>query len=99
MESSHPSSEKEAGAAPLLASAALSSTWDGFVEAIWETMFVVATATAVCVGLASLAARVDEAQAARNAGIASSQQVDVGSSARLSSDVTPIDSHGASQLD
>jgi hypothetical protein len=99
MESRHPSSETGVDTTLLLASAGLSSTWYGFVEATWETMFALAIATAVCVGLASLAAHVDEAQAARNGGIASRQQVGVGPSARLSSEVMPIDSHGASQLD
>jgi hypothetical protein len=74
-----------------------SSTSDGSLEAIRETMFAVAIATAVCVGLANLAVHVNEARAARTAGIASGQRVDLG--ARLSSGFAPVVSQSASRSD
>ena len=48
------------------------STWDGFVETIWETVFAVAIAAAVCVGLANLSVHINEAQVARTAAIGQS---------------------------
>jgi hypothetical protein len=48
------------------------STWDGFVEAIWETVLAVAIATAVCVGLANLSVHINEAQVARTAAVGQS---------------------------
>jgi hypothetical protein len=48
------------------------STWDGFVEAIWETALAVAIATAVCVGLANLSVHINEAQVARTAAVGQS---------------------------
>jgi hypothetical protein len=53
------------------------SIWSsaGLVEAIWDTLFALATATAIYLGVASLAGHLNDAQAARGAGIGSSKQV------------------------
>jgi hypothetical protein len=62
------------------------SIWSsaGLTEAIWDTLFALATATAVYLGVASLAGHLNEAQAARDAGIESGKQIGTVSSARLS---------------
>jgi hypothetical protein len=53
------------------------SIWSsaGLVEAIWDTLFALATATAIYLGVASLAGHLNDAQAARGVGIGSSKQV------------------------
>lgn len=55
------------------------SIWSsaGLVEAIWDTLFALATATAIYLGVASLAGHLNEAQAARNAGIESGKQIGI----------------------
>src|SRR5215467_14304220 len=60
------------------------SIWSsaGLIEAIWDTLFALATATAIYLGVASLADHLNEAQAARNAGIESGKRVDTMSSGR-----------------
>ena len=92
-----PTPGTDTNSASLLTTSGWSSTSDGLLEAIWETMFAVAIATAVCVGLANLAVHVNEARAARPAAIASGQRVDLG--ARLSSGFTPVASQSASRSD
>ena len=58
------------------------SVWSsaGIAEAIWDTLFAFATATAIYLGVASLAGHLNEAQAARNAGIESGKQIGMMSS-------------------
>jgi hypothetical protein len=55
----------------------LSSTSNGLLEAIWETMFAVAIVTAICVGLANLSVHINEARAART-GTSGQQEVNLG---------------------
>jgi hypothetical protein len=57
------------------------------MEAIWDTLFALATATAIYLGVASLAVQLNEAQTARNAGIETGKQVGMISSGRLSPSV------------
>ena len=85
------------GSAPLPASSGLLSTSIGLLEAIWETMFAVAIATAVCVGLASLSVHINETRAARTGIISGQRQVNLG--ARLPSGFTPVASQSASRSD
>jgi hypothetical protein len=61
-----------------------SSNWssEGLTEAIWDTLFALATATAIYLRLASLAGHLNDAQAARNAGIETGEQVGMMSSGR-----------------
>jgi hypothetical protein len=54
------------------------------MEAIWDTLFALATVTAIYLGVASLADHLNDAQAARNADIRSGKQVGMMSSGRLS---------------
>src|SRR5262245_56073013 len=53
------------------------SIWSsaGLIEAIWDTLFALATTTAIYLGVASLASHLNDAQAARGTGIGSSKQV------------------------
>jgi hypothetical protein len=84
--------------APLLTSSGLSSTSNGLLEDICETMFAVAVATAVFAGLANLSIQINEARAARATDITSGQrEVDLG--ARLSSGLTQVASQSASRSD
>jgi hypothetical protein len=89
--------ETHTGSAPLVTSSGLSSTSNGLLEAVWETTFAVAIATAVCVGLANLSVHINEAQAART-GITSGQR-EVNLGARLPSGFTPVASRSASRSD
>jgi hypothetical protein len=72
-----------------------SSSWssEGLTEAIWDTLFAVATAIAIYLGLASLAGHLNDAQAARNAGIETGEQVGMMSSGRLSPSVNHTSDH------
>jgi hypothetical protein len=65
------------------------SIWssEGLLEAIWDTLFTLATATAIYLGVASLASHLNDAQSARNAAIETGKQVGMISSGRLSSSV------------
>src|SRR5258708_35929156 len=58
------------------------------MEAIWDTFFALATATAIYVGVGALAAHLNEAQAARTAGIESAKQAGLVPNARPASSVT-----------
>jgi hypothetical protein len=60
---------------------------EGLMEAIWDTLFALATVTAIYLGVASLAGHLNDAQVARNAGIESDKQVGMISSDRLSPSV------------
>jgi hypothetical protein len=70
----------------------------GLMEAIWDTSFALATATAIYLGVASLAGHVSAAQAARNAGIESGKQVGMMSNGRSSPSVSRAGER-ASQFD
>jgi hypothetical protein len=74
----------------------LSSTSNGLLEAIWEMMFAVAIATAICVGLANLSVHINDVRAART-GTSGQQEVNPG--ARLPSGFTPVASQSASGSD
>jgi hypothetical protein len=67
-----------------------SSIWssEGLMEEIWDTLFTLATATAIYLGVASLASHLNDAQAARNAGIETGKQIGIISSGRLSPSVS-----------
>jgi hypothetical protein len=69
------------------------------MEVIWDTLFAVATATAIHFGVVSLAAHVNQAQAPCTAGIESSKQVGMMPSGRLLSGVSRIDDQRTSQFD
>jgi hypothetical protein len=84
---SNDSPESGAGSGSLFTDASIWSS-AGVVEAVWDTLFALATATAIYLGVASLAGHLNEAQAARNAGIESGKQVDTRSSGRLSHSVS-----------
>ena len=81
------SPESEAGSASPFTNVSIWSSV-GVIEAIWDTLFALATATAIYLGVASLAEHLNEAQAARNAGIESGKRVDTMSSGRLSPGVS-----------
>jgi hypothetical protein len=66
--------EIDAASASPFASASIWSSAD-LREAIWDTLFAFATATAIYLGVASLARHLNEAQAARNAGIGSGKEI------------------------
>lgn len=66
--------EIDAASALPFTSASIWSSAD-LTEAIWDTLFAFATATAIYLGVASLAGHLIEAQAARNAGIESGKQI------------------------
>jgi hypothetical protein len=87
-------SKTDIDSASLVMSSGLSSTSNGLLEAIWETMFAVAIATAICVGLANLSVHINEARAART-GITSGQR-EVNLGARLPSGFTPVAGQSAS---
>lgn len=57
------------------------------MEAIWDTFFALATVTAIYAGTAALAAHLNEAQMARNAGVETGKQVSLIPSARSASAV------------
>jgi hypothetical protein len=77
----HDSAESEAGSASHFTNAGISSS-GGMIEAIWETLFALATAAAICVGVVRLADHLNDARVARNAGIV--KQSDTTSNGRLS---------------
>jgi hypothetical protein len=78
-----------------------SSSWssEGLMEAIWDTLFALATATAIYLGLASLADHLNDTQAARNAGIEAGKQVGIMSSGRLSPSINRTGDHWISEFD
>ncbi len=90
--------EIEAGSASLFTNA---SVWSsaGLTEAVWDTLFALATATAVYLGVASLAGHLNEAQAARNTGIESRKHIGMMSSGRLSPGVSRAGNQRTSQFD
>jgi hypothetical protein len=77
-----------------------SSSWssEGLTESTWDTLFALATATAIYLGLASLAGHLNDAQAARNAGIKTGEQVGMMSSGRLSPSVNRTGDHRTSEF-
>jgi hypothetical protein len=79
----HDSAESEAGSASPFTNASISSS-AGVIEAIWETLLALATVIAVYLGMSTLAGHVNDAQAARNAGIGNGKQLGMTSSGRLS---------------
>jgi hypothetical protein len=79
-------SEIEARSASAFTDAGIWSS-EGLIDAIWDTLFALATATAIYLGVASLAGHVDDAQVARNAGIENGKQLGMISSGRLSPSV------------
>jgi hypothetical protein len=79
----HDSAASEAGSASPFTNAGMSSS-GGVIEAIWETLFALATAMAICVGVVRLADHLNDARVARNAGIGNGKQFDMTSSGRLS---------------
>jgi hypothetical protein len=72
--------ESEAGSA----SPFTISSSGGMIEVIWETLFALATAMAICVGVVRLAGHLNDAQVARNPGIGNGKQFGMTSSGRLS---------------
>jgi hypothetical protein len=72
-------SESEAGSASPFTNAGISSS-GGMIEAIWETLFALATATAICVGVVRLAGHLNDAQVARNPGVGNGKQFGMTSS-------------------
>jgi hypothetical protein len=79
--------EIAAGSASPFTSASIWSS-AGLTEAIWDTLFAFGTATAIYLGVASLAGHLDEARAARNGAIENDKQIGMMSSGRLSPGVT-----------
>jgi hypothetical protein len=79
----HDSAESEASSASPFTNAGISSS-GGMIEAIWETLFALATAAAICVGVVRLADHLNDARVARNAGIGNAKQSDTTSNGRLS---------------
>jgi hypothetical protein len=79
----HGSAQSEAGSASPFTNAGIASP-AGMIEAIWETVFALATVTAICVGVVRLAGHLNDAQVARNAGIGNGKQFGMTSSGRLS---------------
>jgi hypothetical protein len=73
----------EAGSASSFTNASISSSV-GVIEAIWETLFALATVTAIYLGVASLAGHLNDAQVARNAGIGNGKPFGMMWSGRLS---------------
>jgi hypothetical protein len=79
----HDSSVSEAALASPFTNASISSL-AGVIEAIWETLFALATVTAIYLGVASLAGHLNDAQVARNAGIGNAKPFGMMLNARLS---------------
>jgi hypothetical protein len=79
----HDSAESEAGSALPFTNAGISSS-GGMIEAIWETLFALATVVAICVGVVRLADHLNDARLVRSAGIGNGKQFDMTSSGRLS---------------
>lgn len=77
------------------------SIWSsaGLVEAIWDTLFALATATAIYLGVASLAGHLNEVQAARSADIERGDSIGIMSSGPLSSSVSRAPDQQASQFE
>jgi hypothetical protein len=73
----------EAASASPFTNASISSS-AGVIEAIWETLFALATVTAIYLGVASLAGHLNDAQVARNAGIGNGKPFGMMLSGRLS---------------
>ena len=84
-------------ASPFTNTSIWSST--GLIETIWDTLFALAIATAIYIGVASLAGHLNDAQAVRNADVGRSKQVGMMSSVRLSPTVVPIGDQWTSQFD
>jgi hypothetical protein len=61
---------------------------DGCIEEMWETLIALATAAAICIGVVSLAAHLNETRAAR--GTESSTQAHEAADARLPAGVAGI---------
>jgi hypothetical protein len=90
--------EIDAASASPFTSASIWSSAD-LAEAIWDTLFAFATATAIYLGVASLAGQLNEAQAARNAGIESGKQISKMSNGRLSLGVSRAGNQWTSEFD
>jgi hypothetical protein len=96
----HDPAESEAGSASPFTpftNAGLSSSGD-MIEEIWETLFALATVTAICVGVVSLAGHLNDTQVARNAGVGTDKKFGMTSSGR-SSIVGRIGDQGTFQFD
>jgi hypothetical protein len=96
--SHNPAPEIEAGSTSPSTNASIGSS-AGLMEEIWDALFALATATAIYLGVASLAGHLNEAQAARNAGIESGKQIGMMSSGRLSPGVSRAGNQPTSQFD
>jgi hypothetical protein len=94
---SHAPEIDAASASPVTSASIWSSA--GLTEAIWDTMFAFATTTAIYLGVASLAAHLNEAQAARNAGVESGKQISKMSNGRLSPGVSRARNQWTSEFD
>lgn len=70
---------------------------DGFVEATWELMITLGTTAAICVGVISLAAHLNETGAARAAAEAGAIMRDAGTSG-LHAGIAGIGAHETSRL-
>ena len=97
-ESNSHARDVDAASAPPFTSASIWSSAD-LREAIWDTLFAFATATAIYLGVASLAGHLNEAQGARNAGIESGKQIGMMSNGRLSPGVSRAGNQWTSEFD
>jgi hypothetical protein len=94
---SHAADIDAASASPFTSESIWSSA--GLTEAIWDTLFAVATATAIYLGVASLADHLNDAHAAHNAGIESGKQIGMMSNGRLSPGVSQAGNQWTSEFD